>query len=700
MVLASAVLMLLSSQRLAHPKPPIPPSAPKARKNRANRVPQENALLGAAGIPEIAASLPTCANSITTTVSGRNSRFVQTDDGPISLASARKASSFGRNANVERAAGRPIYGKIGVSRPAGANPAAGHLLCAGPERVQERYASVASPLVLDIIVDLVSQAVAQARRDGLLQLETMPEILVERPANLQHGDFATSLPLRLARATRINPLKLAETLAKQIPAGEQVERVEAAAPGFINFYLRDRWLQQQVDIVRQSGREYGNVDTGHRQRVMVEFVSVNPTGPVHVGHTRGGVLGSTLANILAAAGHDVTREYYVNDAGSQMDAFYRSILARYKQSLGQVAQLPANGYLGEYVIQLGREIAEAEGARFLDLADEQAARQIGDIGRGKMVALIREDLAQIGVVFDNWVSEHSLYQDGEYDEAMGLLREKAYLSERENALWFNSSALGDDKDNVVVRSTGEPTYFASDIAYHYNKFIRRKFDAVVNIWGADHQGHVPRMKTAVAALGVDPDRLTIIISQMVTLKRGNEVVRVSKRAGEFVTLRELVDEVGQDACRYFFLARTPATQMEFDLELAKEQSAENPVYYIQYAHARNAGILALAGTRNIDWSQGDVTLLNHPSELSLIRSMVRLPELVASMARSLEPHHLPHYAMELATAFHWFYENCRVISTKPEDNAMTLARLKLVESAQIVFRRALELMGMNAPVRM
>jgi arginyl-tRNA synthetase len=559
---------------------------------------------------------------------------------------------------------------------------------------------VASPLVLDIIIDLVSQAVAQARRDGLLQLETMPEILVERPANLQHGDFATSLPLRLARATRINPLQLAENLAKLIPAVDQVERVEAAAPGFINFYLRDRWLQQQVDAVRQSGREYGNVDTGHGQRVMVEFVSVNPTGPVHVGHTRGAVLGSTLANILAAAGYDVTREYYVNDAGSQMDAFYRSILARYKQSFGQAAQLPANGYLGEYVVQLAREIVEAEGARFLDLAEEQAEKEIGDLGREKMLALIREDLARIGVVFDNWFSERSLYQDGGYDTAIGLLREKAYLSERENALWFNSSTLGDDKDNVVVRSTGEPTYFASDIAYHYNKFIHRKFDAVVNIWGADHQGHVPRMKSAVAALAVEPDRLTIIISQMVTLKRGNEVVRVSKRAGEFVTLRELADEVGLDACRYFFLARTPATQMEFDLELAKEQSAENPVYYIQYAHARNAGILALARTRSIDWSQGDVALLNHASELSLIRLMVRLPELVANMARSLEPHHLPHYAMELATAFHWFYENCRVISAKPEDNAMTLARLKLVESAQIVFRRALELMGMNAPERM
>ena len=317
-----------------------------------------------------------------------------------------------------------------------------------------------------------------------------------------------------------------------------------------------------------------------------------------------------------------------------------------------------------------------------------------------MVGLIREDLGQIGVEFDNWFSERSLYTAGEYDTALGKLREKGYLSQREDALWFNSTMLGEEKDNVVVRSSGEPTYFASDIAYHYNKFVARNYDAVVNIWGADHQGHVPRMKAAVQGLGIDPERLTILIAQMVTLKRGNEVVRASKRTGDFVTLRELADEVGSDACRYFFLARTASTQMEFDLELAKKESSENPVYYVQYAHARNAGILNLARERNIDWSKGDVSLLNDPSELALVRAMLRLPELVQQMARTLEPHHLPHFTMELAQAFHGFYENCRVISANPEDADLTLARLKLVESAQIVFRRSLELMGMNAPERM
>ena len=559
---------------------------------------------------------------------------------------------------------------------------------------------MAAPLVIETIRQLVAQGIDSARQDGTLRLETMPEIVVERPANADHGDFATSLPLRLARATRMNPLQLAESLVDRIPGADLIDSVVAAPPGFVNFRLRDGWVQQQVEVVRDLGQEYGNVDLGGQQPMMVEFVSVNPTGPVHVGHTRGAVLGSTLARVLAAAGYRVTQEYYVNDAGTQMEAFYGSVFARYQEVLGRQAQLPAGGYQGEYVTELATEIAEAQGQRYLEMPEPEALREIGGLAREKMVDLIRDDLTKIGVSFDNWFSEQSLFSQGDYHRAVDLLREKNYLAERENATWFTSTTLGDDKDNVVIRSSGDPTYFASDIAYHYNKFVVRGFQSVVNIWGADHQGHVPRMKTAVTALGIDPERLTILISQMVTLKRGDQVVRASKRAGDFVTLRELADEVGADACRYFFLARAPSSQMEFDLELAKRESSENPVYYVQYAHARNAGILNLARSQNIDWSQGDVSLLDHPSELSLIRAMIRLPELVEHMARTLEPHHLPHYAMELATAFHWFYENCRVISSKPEDSEISLARLKLVESAQIVFRRTLELMGMNTPERM
>ena len=559
---------------------------------------------------------------------------------------------------------------------------------------------MATPMVLHTVRELVSQAVQQAQNDGLLQLETTPEIQIERPGKLENGDFATSLPLRLARATRINPLQLAESLVQLIPACDEIEKVVAAHPGFINFYLKDSWVQKQLEEVRRAGNGYGTGDLGQGQKMMVEYVSVNPTGPVHVGHARGAVLGSALANILSAAGYRVTQEYYVNDAGTQMQAFYGSVYARYLQSLGQEAAMPANGYAGEYIADLAEEIAESEGTRFIGMDEAQALREMGDIAREKMIDLIRDDLTQIGVGFDNWFSERTLFDQGDYDRALQVLKDKEFLSERENAVWFNSTQLGDDKDNVVIRSSGEPTYFASDIAYHYNKFVVREFQSVVDIWGADHQGHVPRMKSAIAALGIEPERLTVLISQMVTLKRGDEVVRASKRTGDFVTLRELTDEVGADACRYFFLARTPSTQMEFDLELAKQESSENPVYYVQYGHARIASILNSAREQNIDWSAGDVSLLTHPSELSLIRTMLRLPELVEQMARALEPHQLPHYTMELATAFHWFYENCRVISSHEEDAQMNLARLKLVESAQIVFRRSLELMGMSAPERM
>jgi len=554
--------------------------------------------------------------------------------------------------------------------------------------------------IRDLIAEKVQRAVEEARKEGVLRLDTLPPIAVEHPSNPQHGDFATSLPLRLARATRINPMKIAEELAKLIAPDAEVEQVWVAAPGFINFRLRDEWLIRQVEAICQAGQDYGALQIGSGQRVIVEYVSVNPTGPVHVGHTRGAVLGSTLSRVLEAAGYSVTREYYINDAGSQMEAFYGSIYARYKQALGQEAELPPGGYVGSYVTDLAREIVAQEGDRFLSMSQEDVLRELGRIGREKMVQLIREDLRHIRVEFDNWFSEGSLYQSGEYENAINILRQGDYISEREGAQWFTSTALGEDKDNVVVRSTGAPTYFASDIAYHHNKLLQRGYDQAINIWGADHQRHVPRMKAAVAALGVDPRRLTIMIAQMVTLKRGQEVVRVSKRAGEFITLREMVDEVGADACRYFFLARTPATQMEFDLELAKKESSENPVYYVQYGYARIGGILNLARERGIDWSGGNMSLLRDANELALIRKMVQLPELVESMARNLEPHHLPHYALELATAFHWFYENCRVLSSDPADYPLTLARLKLVEAAQIALSRTLYLMDMEAPKRM
>ena len=352
------------------------------------------------------------------------------------------------------------------------------------------------------------------------------------------------------------------------------------------------------------------------------------------------------------------------------------------------------------MVELAQEIKDEEGGRFLEMPEDQAVKQMGEIGLEKVISLIRDDLELVRVRFDKWFSERNLFEDGQYDTAMKLLDDAGYLAEREGATWFASTALGDDEDKVLVRSTGEPAYFATDVAYHYNKFFERKFDMVIDVLGADHQGHVAFMRAVAGALGVSQDRLSIILNQIVSLKRGDESVRLSKRTGELVTMRELVDEIGADACRYLFLSRSADSQMEFDLELAKDQSPDNPIYYSQYAHARIAGILRLAEERAIDFSDGDVSMLVHEAELALVRKMLLLPELVEQMAASLEPHHLPHYANEVAAAFHRFYDRCRVVSSVPEDAEITKARLKLCQAAKTVLARCLDLMLMDAPDRM
>jgi arginyl-tRNA synthetase len=547
------------------------------------------------------------------------------------------------------------------------------------------------------LTELLAQAAGEAQQQGKLPSVTLPDIAIERPQNPEHGDYASSLPLKLARATGVNPLTIADEIAGLIPSHPEIESIVAAPPGFINFTLKSDWLTSQVDAILKAGEAYGAIDLGAGRRVQVEFVSVNPTGPLHVGHGRGAILGSTLANVLAASGYKVEREYYVNDAGSQMDAFYRSLYARYKQCLGVDVEMPSDGYLGDYMVDLAKEIVAEQGDKFLALPQAEAVSQLGKLGLDKMIKQIKADLELLGVGFDVWFSEQSLYDNGQYQKVMSLLKQGGYIAEKEGATWFVSTALGEDKDNVVVRGDGSPTYFASDIAYHYNKFVERKFDKVINIWGADHQGHVSRMKAVVGALGIDPERLEVIISQLVTLCRGEELVRVSKRSGDIITLREVVDEVGPEVCRFFFLSRSSDAQMDFDLELAKKESPENPVYYVQYAHARIASIFRLAEERGIDYADGDVSLLNTEPELVLIRRMLRLPEIVEIAARTLEPHHLAYYAQDLATVFHSFYKQCRVVS---KDEALTKARLKLVAAAKLVLARTLHLMGVTAPEKM
>ena len=546
-------------------------------------------------------------------------------------------------------------------------------------------------------MELLTQAAGEAQKSGKLPTVALPEAYIEHPQNPEHGDYASGFAMKLARAAGANPMTIAEDLIGRIAPGPEIDSIVVAPPGFINFTLKSRWLTDQIDSILSAGDSYGNIDIGQNSRVQVEFVSINPTGPLHVGNGRGAVLGSTLANVLTAAGYNVEKEYYFNDAGSQMDAFNRSLYVRYLQCLGTEAEMPSDGYLGNYMVDLAKEIIAEEGDRFRSLAEPEAIAQIGRLGLDKVMRQIKEELQLLGITFDAWFTEQSLYDNGQYNTVMSLLRKGGYIAEKEGATWFVSTALGEDKDNVVVRSDGSPTYFATDIAYHYNKFLERKFDRVINIWGADHQGHVPRLKAAVGALGIDPERLELIIHQMVTMLRGGEMVRISKRSGDIITLREVVEEVGKDACRFFLLSRSANSQMDFDLELAKKESADNPVYYVQYAHARIASILRLAQQRKIDYSDGDVSLITTEPELILVRKLLLLPELVETVARTLEPHHLTYYAQDLATVFHSFYKQCRVVS---QDKTLTKARLKLVEAAKIVLAKTLHLMGMTAPDRM
>ncbi len=492
-------------------------------------------------------------------------------------------------------------------------------------------------------------------------------------------------------------MTIAQTLAELAAPTPEIDSIVAAPPGFINFTLKSDWLTQQVEPILQAGESYGNIDLGQGSRVQVEFVSSNPTGPLHVGYGRGAILGSTLANILSAAGYKVEREYYFNNTGSRMDAFNHSLYARYQQCLGTEVEIPSDGYHGNYMIDLAKEIISEEGNRFLNLPESEAVLAVGQFGTEKIMKQIKEDLGILGVYFDVWFSEQSLFDNGQYDKVMSILQEGGHIAEKEGAVWFVSTALGEDKDNVIVRSNGSPGYFAADIAYHYNKFFERKFDRVINIWGADHQGHVSRLKAAVGALGIDPERLELIIHQMVTVRRGDDIVRISTRSGDIINLREVIEEVGTDACRYFFLSRSANAQMDFDLELAKKESPDNPVYYVQYAHARIASILRKAQERGVSRTNGDISLLTTEPELTLMRKLLLLPELVEAVTNTLEPHHLTYYAQDLATVFHSFYKQCRVIS---RNESLTKARLKLVEATKIVLARTLHLMGMTAPERM
>jgi arginyl-tRNA synthetase len=553
---------------------------------------------------------------------------------------------------------------------------------------------------------LVNQAVSAAIQSGQLPDVPVPAWALERPKDAVNGDFACTLPLRMARSAMKPPLEIANVIAGHLDGDPAIDAPEVAPPGFINLRLSAGFVQQQVSNIIAEGESFADLSLGTGKKAQVEFVSANPTGPLHVGNGRGAAIGDTLASVLQAAGYEVEREYYVNDAGTQTDTFAETLYARYQQEFGRNVDIPKDGYPGEYMVELAKSIKETLGDSLLGPEGSNAPAEIQEVGIKLMVDNIRQSLTGLGVNYDAWFSERSLFEpEGTYVTTLGVLRENGQLAEREGAIWFTSSELGEDKDNVLVRSNGKPTYYASDIAYHYDKFIRRGFNLVIDVWGADHHGHVSRLKTATKAIGANPDALHILLYQLVVLKRGGETVRLSKRGGEIITIDELVEEVGADATRFFFLMRSPGAQMEFDIDLAVKQSSENPVFYVQYAHARLAQILARAAEQGIDASTGDVSLLTQPHELSLVREMMQLVDVIETCAESFEVQQLPHYAMSLATAFHAFNDafrqsNDSSLKVITDDVELTKARLQLVKAAKIALARVLDLMGVSAPERM
>ena len=545
----------------------------------------------------------------------------------------------------------------------------------------------------------IEQGILQAKADGRFDFAEMPAFIVEVPKDKSHGDFATNAAMLLTKQAKMKPRDIAQAIVDSLNKDSKlIEKVEIAGPGFINFYLSQSWLYDILPVVEAQDTAYGSVDIGKGEKVQVEFVSANPTGLLHMGNARGGALGDSLANLLKMAGYDVTKEFYINDAGNQIVNLGLSLEARYRQLLGETGcEIPENGYHGQDIIDTAQRIVDAVGDSYLQLPEAERQEKMIATALDEKIAAIKSGLADFGVEYDVWFSETTLHESGAVKEVVDLLTEKGLTYEKDGAIWLKTTDFGEEKDEVLIRSNGIPTYFAADIAYHKNKFDRG-FKRVINIWGADHHGHVARMKRSMDAIGYNGDDLTVLLMQLVRLYQNGEVVRMSKRTGQYVTLQELIEDVGKDAARYFFIMRNPDSHLDFDLDLAKEQSSDNPVYYVQYAHARINSILKATGKAVPKAADCDLTLLKEEAELELIRKIANLPTEVAYAAEQLEPYRMARYATELATLFHSFYNSCRVIN---EDNeALTNARLVLVNAARITLRNVLTMLGVSAPERM
>lgn len=531
---------------------------------------------------------------------------------------------------------------------------------------------------------------------------SLGELHFERPKQENHGDWATNAAMQNCRPLGCKPRDLAEDIARRIGSDRRIRRVEVAGPGFINFYLSNLWMGDIVRDVLAAGSDYGRVDLGKGRKAQVEFVSANPTGPLHVGHGRGAAVGDVTGNILSFAGWNVEKEYYVNDAGLQMNILGRSTQSRYFELLGRPEKFPfpEESYKGRYIYDIAQEVVDARGEEFLERPLEESLPFFRTYAAGRILEQIKNELGEFGVTFDNFFSEKSLYDRNLVAAAVQTLKERGHLYEQDEALWFRSTEYGDDKDRVLMRSNGVPTYFTSDIAYHKEKFDRG-FERVIDVWGADHHGYVPRMKAAIEALGYDPKKFTILLIQFVNLLRDGEQVKMSTRSGQFVELQEVVREVGVDAARYYFLMRRSDSHLDFDLELAKSQSADNPVYYVQYAHARLCSILQKAAEKGIavpGVSAFDPDVIATPEEKRLFTKLAQFPEEVGRAAADLEPHRIVSYVYELAGDFHSYYNNGgRILE---ESGALRDSHLLMVAAIRTVIANALRLLGISAPEKM
>jgi arginyl-tRNA synthetase len=548
---------------------------------------------------------------------------------------------------------------------------------------------------------LIEKAVNSCVKKKLLGAVDLPYIEVEIPGTPSHGDYATNVALILASPSKQNPRKIAEIIqANLIDAEKIIEKTQIAGPGFLNFFIKDDVWRKSLLAIEKQKEKYGSINIGGGKKVQVEFVSANPTGPLHIGHARGAVVGDVIANLLMMTGYKVSKEYYINDAGNQMNNLGKSVLLRYRELFGEKIEFPETCYRGDYIKEIAGDIIKKEGNKYLtSINEEETIRHFTALAGSIIMDEIKKDLFDFGVTFDEYFSEQKLYDNNGVKKLLNSLQKKGFVYSDGETLWFKTTAFDDEKDRVVIRKNGEPTYFAADIAYHQNKFSRG-FETIIDIWGADHHGYMPRLFAGIQALGHDKNSLKIILVQLVNLLRDGTPVTMSTRSGEFVTLREVLDEVGRDAARYNFLMRRSDSHLDFDLELAKRQVSENPVYYVQYAHARICSILNMARERGISlpvYADIETALLNEPDEKVLIKLMARFPEIIEGATKTLEPHRITFYLNELAGVFHSYYNKNKVIS---ENDMLTAARLLLVKTIGIVLLNALKILGVSAPEKM